>query len=1490
MYDEEMEIFLNEITLSKMNENRISKNNTLRVDQPTVFLVIPDTNINIWNVIYNSGIIQTNCESIICSNKMFKINNKMFSGKAHFLDLKKNLLVKKSPGKKFRINSTLPLDKISSSDKIFWFYDLSLYSQSLKYSLNKFSPMMAVQKFFNAVSKEYIKIKNKNPIVKVELLFFIKNLEGDLFNIFKNIKIYLPEKKLQDLTIYDNFAFISNCDKTILPIYYKDKGKNKLNLKNINKIEDLLEKEIIKKDFEKESIIEKDEEEIVDKETKEVEKLLKDESKHLNKLSSDLSKLKTNVKETDDNISIHIDNVKLSQVLKKHNINDPGIVSNVKVALDDYINKKGDKLTKDEAEVIVFKSIHSSIYGDDEIKPEFIKHPENLIKKLEESRTHKTPLIFPKSLDENIVDPKDIVDIKFTTGVWRQKQEFEESIHENVKKLFKTYENLSVHPIKVKDIKHTIIDDDMNRIIRYEVTLQNQDGGKKEPYKVYLNVPGIVNDRYLKLNDVPYIVPAQHFMKPVTKTIIDDVRILTNYAIIRLKLENVKFMPTELVEIINYIQIKYPGLIKSFNEDSGKIILNNGNELNIYKTEEPIFKSNTNTISIKDSQTLIDQDGNEIKQGKYEFLYDILIENVQKINPKDQLGKTTKSIPYISIYLAGLKVPFIIYLWQQKGLLTTLNDFGINYEISNKTKNNGYTINTSKGFLNISPKSRKEKFLCNGLLQLKINKTFDNIDDPTEIHSIIDNNYGQQATFNMRKMNENMIDVITQELLEFENLPTNLNNLLMTHGVDKLLNSKIDNIVDLKVYRARISEMFLNIMYSVIKMSHTEYSKKILLNDEDAKINIYSDFILDEIYNYPGVLTYTESTNPVDEIILASKTIKTGPNGIKNKNTFRKEHRNIHPSHIGNLSANGTSESGNVGLDTAHTLTTAIINSYGSYGKKEINGLSGWDTVSMNEALIPFINEIDSDRAVMATKHATQVTPTNGSEPPFIGTGAEFIVPQLSSKRFIQKANTDGIVTEVEPGKYITVKYNNGKTEIFDIFPRLSKTKMNAYISLDMNTLKIGDKFSKNQLVAWSKNFDKNGMYCSGTNTTMAIMQYMGRNHEDAYCVTENFTEKMTRDILREVSIVIPPDTKIINLEKQLNKHVTKDDVLVEFQYDYGLDNYLDSYDALDLEDDENDLVDNTIFKGGEKSIKTMGKEGEITDIKIFINNRNSVDKQLILFHKELVKNAKDTITKLESNYDNEDDKIKAIDNVSLKFTKIGGHKLKGGKEFTGGRIVYLIKQKVPLFKGDKLASRYAAKGVIADQIIPKEFTPKSKIHELDINAFISPTGVFSRKNVAMVKELYLGKVIYFLDKKIKEDSKNAKVDINKIIKLIRQIYELIGGEESGNYIDNYFKRTTPLKFRKLLKDSDSNNFRLFFPVKPFKKIKFSNIYEAANLLDIELDEHIYLPEFDMWTKEKVPVGIMYMQVLEQTSQIYASIRSAGKYQAGTGQATKGKN
>src|SRR6056297_3918093 len=95
-----------EISMSQLNEKKISKN-MLRIEKPTVFLTIPDTNIKSWNHIHNTGLFLSNCKGIVAPNKMFKIGSKTFNGKEHYLDLKKHLQVKQNQGKKINVTTTL---------------------------------------------------------------------------------------------------------------------------------------------------------------------------------------------------------------------------------------------------------------------------------------------------------------------------------------------------------------------------------------------------------------------------------------------------------------------------------------------------------------------------------------------------------------------------------------------------------------------------------------------------------------------------------------------------------------------------------------------------------------------------------------------------------------------------------------------------------------------------------------------------------------------------------------------------------------------------------------------------------------------------------------------------------------------------------------------------------------------------------------------------------------------------------------------------------------------------------------------------------------------------------------------------------------------------------------------------------------------------------------------------------------------------------------
>ena len=69
-----------------------------------------------------------------------------------------------------------------------------------------------------------------------------------------------------------------------------------------------------------------------------------------------------------------------------------------------------------------------------------------------------------------------------------------------------------------------------------------------------------------------------------------------------------------------------------------------------------------------------------------------------------------------------------------------------------------------------------------------------------------------------------------------------------------------------------------------------------------------------------------------------------------------------------NIKANATTEYADVGIVNHLTMTTLMTNKFGSYGIKDTRNIDGWDLVTLDEALIPFVNEMQADRVVLGLK------------------------------------------------------------------------------------------------------------------------------------------------------------------------------------------------------------------------------------------------------------------------------------------------------------------------------------------------------------------------------------------------------------------------------------------------------------------------------------------------------------------------------------------
>jgi len=872
------------LKISNVTPTRIISSKIV-VDQPSIFLVLCDSNIKIWDYIYKTNFILSNCEAIISPSKIINFMRKSFNGKLHNLEFKKQIIKLDQTSKKLKILNSIHIkDDINSNSNPYYFYDMSIYSNAIgdmigsNISLQK----LTTELFFES-GKIWQSIKDNYPNYNVDMLFLMANNQGFLYQMFTNIRKFMPVDNLNEFQFFDNFSYVSTNNKYLIPVIERTDGKNQYIMKNISNIDAYLVEDKIES---KEQIIEPEPE--VAKEpvvaAKTAGEVIKDKLGVVKGLTGDL-KINTNIDE-DGEIKIEVNTKQLKKILSNYEIDDPNILSNVKVAIDKYLTvhqESKEKMTREEAEILVLKAINKTIHGTDELREEYVNNPMLLFNKLKNTKNYQVPLNFPKYENE-LLQPKDIVDLNYTCGQYRQKFEFSDTVHQNVEKLFKTLESTSDFPVKVKNVTHEVIDTDSDRLIQYTITLQNLNGGESKPYNIKLNIPGLVSERYFKLKNSHYIMENQQFMKPITKTNPNDVRLLSNYAIIQVKLVNFKFNAASISDIINYIKIKYPKFIKEETED--EITIFNGDKLGI--NGNLVFASADGQQKIEidpDTNRLVDLAlRSSLKITKYEYQLEYLFNKLKSQNPNETLSKSKLKVPYLEVYLGGFKLPLILYLWSQKGLLNTLNDESIKYNITdNKPDSESkFTITTNKNqFLNIYPNNFRQTCLVNGLISLSSileNKNINDLNKPESSYEIITQYTESNGAIRMVSlMTENEIDPITKDLLEFEGYSTNIVKIVGKDMVDVLFQKEPDNLADLSIYRARLSEVIFHLLYKQIKAAHNHYRNKVFAyEDKEAKVEIFEDFVTQGLVTRSGILQNTEPFNPVDEIALASRVVKSG--------------------------------------------------------------------------------------------------------------------------------------------------------------------------------------------------------------------------------------------------------------------------------------------------------------------------------------------------------------------------------------------------------------------------------------------------------------------------------------------------------------------------------------------------------------------------------------------------------------------------------------
>jgi DNA-directed RNA polymerase subunit beta len=515
--------------------------------------------------------------------------------------------------------------------------------------------------------------------------------------------------------------------------------------------------------------------------------------------------------------------------------------------------------------------------------------------------------------------------------------------------------------------------------------------------------------------------------------------------------------------------------------------------------------------------------------------------------------------------------------------------------------------------------------------------------------------------------------------------------------------------------------------------------------------------ILQEFYASSALSQFMNQTNPLAELEHKRTLSATGPGGLSRERAGF-EVRDVHSSHYGRICPVETPEGQNIGL-VNYLAGFSKINKYGfvetPYKKviKRGKGMTITDQIeyldaaeeekytivsathvtakegkltedryiarkggevqvvdrddidyievsprqilSISASLIPFLENTDGARALMAANMQRQATPLIIPEKPLVATGLE------------EKAAADSgqIITADEPGEVVEVsnseiKIRNNKDEdkVYHLFNFVRSNQSTCIHHRPI--VDEGEKVKTGQVIADNFSTDE-GELALGQNLTVAFMSWEGANYEDAIVVCEDVVKND-----RYTSIHIE-EYEIDVRETRLGKEKITNDIPNV------------SEEALGNLDENGIIRIGAEVNSGDILVGKISPKGEV--------ELSAEEKLLRAIFGEKAKDVKDSSLRLSHG---EKGKV-----VGAKiFSKSAGDELEAG---VYQKVKVWVAQMRRLKVGDKLAGRHGNKGVIS-RILPREDMPMNANGE-PVDIILNPLGIISRMNLGQVFEVHLG-------------------------------------------------------------------------------------------------------------------------------------------------------
>jgi DNA-directed RNA polymerase subunit beta len=351
--------------------------------------------------------------------------------------------------------------------------------------------------------------------------------------------------------------------------------------------------------------------------------------------------------------------------------------------------------------------------------------------------------------------------------------------------------------------------------------------------------------------------------------------------------------------------------------------------------------------------------------------------------------------------------------------------------------------------------------------------------------------------------------------------------------------------------------------------------------------------------------------------------------------------------------------------------------------------------VAVATACIPFLENDDSNRALMGANMQRQAVPLIDPKAPFVGTGMEYQAAHDSGAAII--AQHDGKVVFADADK-VEVRREDGSLDVYHISKFRRSNSGTAY---NQRTLvKLGDIVEKGDFIADGPSME-NGEMALGQNPIVAYMTWEGYNFEDAVIMTERLVKD---DVYTSV-----------HLEEFESE--TRDTKLGPEEITRELPNV--SEDAL------RNLDEMGIIRIGAEV-----KEGDILVGKVTPKGEKDLSAEERLLHAifgDKSREVRDTSLRVPHGADG------VVRDVKI-FTRANGDELQSGVNML---VRVYIAQKRKIKVGDKMAGRHGNKGVVS-RIVPVEDMPYLP-DGTPVDIMLNPLGVPSRMNIGQVMELHLG-------------------------------------------------------------------------------------------------------------------------------------------------------